>query len=270
MLAAPCYIFSDAHLGAGAARDDRALAAFLRHLRGRAGSLLINGDLFDFWFEWRHVMPRGHVRVLGALAELRDAGLPVHMLGGNHDCWGGEILAGDVGIDFRLGALDTAVGGWRAHVEHGDGLRLVEDRAYRRLRSVLRNRLAIGAFRWLHPDWASRLATGSSDASRIHRARDGGAGLRAIAHERLAADARLELVVFGHSHVPTLDRAPGGGVYANPGAWLDSRRYLVVTPERIEMRQWQAPSADHTPDDSTEGELLDSLDRLTEKALPLP
>lgn len=267
MLAAPCYIFSDAHLGAGAADEDRALATFLHHLQGRAGSLLINGDLFDFWFEWRHVMPRGHVRVLGALAELRDSGLPTLMLGGNHDCWGGDILSKDVGIDFQLGTLEASLGGWRAHVEHGDGLRPVEDRAYRRLRTVLRNRLAIRAFRTLHPDWASRLASGSSDASRVHRARDGGAGLREIAQGILERDARLELVVFGHSHVSALERAPGGGVYANPGAWLDSRSYLVATPERIELRRWRVPGAGEA---SAEGELLDSLDRLAEKALPLP
>ena len=266
MLAAPCYIFSDAHLGAGAA-DDRALASFLRHLRGRAGSLLINGDLFDFWFEWRHVMPRGHFRVLGALAELRDAGLPVLMIGGNHDCWGGEILQRDVGIEYQLGALATSLGGWRAHIEHGDGLRPVEDRRYRRLRTVLRSPLAIRAFRWLHPDWSSRVATGSSDASRVHRARDGGAGLRSVALEMLDADAQLELVLFGHSHVPALERAPGGGVYANPGAWLDTRTYLVTTPERIELRRWRVEQAG---DGSAEGELLDSLDRRTEEALPLP
>ncbi len=267
MLDAPCYIFSDAHLGAGAADEDRALSSFLHHLRGRARSLLINGDLFDFWFEWRHVMPRGHVRVLGALAELRDAGLPVLMIGGNHDCWGGEILVDDVGIDYQLGTLDTSIGGWRAHVEHGDGLRPSEDRAYRRLRAVLRNRLAIRAFRWLHPDWGSRLASGSSDASRVHRARDGGDGLRAMALNLLSSEPRVELVVFGHSHVSALERAPGGGVYANPGAWLDSRRYLVVTPERIELRRWHPPADDAG---SAEGELLDSLDRPAEKALPLP
>lgn len=267
MLVAPCYLFSDAHLGAGPADDERALASFLRHLKGSAGSLMINGDLFDFWFEWRHVMPRGHFRVLGALADLRDAGLPVRMIGGNHDCWGGDILEQDVGLDYQLGPWDGALGGWQAHVEHGDGLRPVEDRAYRRLRSVLRNPLAIRAFRWLHPDRASRIASGSSGASRVHRARDGGAGLRSIALEMLSSRSELDLVVMGHSHVAALERAPGGGVYANPGAWMDSRTYLIVSPERIELRRWGTRS---TTDESAEGELLDSLDRRTEEALPLP
>ena len=267
MLAAPCYIFSDAHLGAGSADDERTLASFLRHLEARAGSLIINGDLFDFWFEWRHVMPRGHFRVLAAISELRDAGVPVHMIGGNHDCWGGEILEQDVGLHFQLGSWDGTVGGWRAHVEHGDGLRPLEDRAYRRLRSVLRNRLAIRAFRALHPDWASRLATGSSGASRVHRARDGGAGLRQVALELLASRSDLDLVVLGHSHVPALERAPLGGVYANPGAWMDSRTYLVVSAERIELRRWMRGAA---AGGSAEGELLDSLDRAAKEALPLP
>jgi UDP-2,3-diacylglucosamine hydrolase len=260
-LPAPCYIVSDAHLGAAPANLERVLVSFLRHLPGRAGSLLINGDLFDFWFEWRRVMPRGHFRTLSALAELREAGMPVLMIGGNHDCWGGEILTHDVGIDFHLGPWDGELGGWRSHVEHGDGLRLVEDRAYRRLRWVLRHPVAIRAFRWLHPDWSSRLASGSSGASRVHRARDGGSGLRRVALEHLARHPDTELVVFGHSHIPLLARAGTGGVYANPGAWLDAPTYLVVHPERVELRQWK---------ESAEGDLLDALDRRAQESLPVP
>lgn len=261
MLEAPCYVFSDAHLGAAAPALERAVVSFLRHLPGRAGSLLINGDLFDFWFEWRHVIPRGHFRVLSALAELRDAGLPVLMIGGNHDCWGGEVLTSDVGIAFHLGAWAGEIAGWRAYVEHGDGLRAVEDRAYRRLRRVLRNRWAIRAFRSLHPDWSSRLATGSSQASRTHRARDGGEGLRRVALALLEARPDTELVIFGHSHIPVLARASTGGVYANAGAWLDEPTYLVVHPERVELRRWGG---------SAEGDLLDVVDRRTQEALPLP
>ena len=138
-------MISDVHLGHAPASVERALLAYLRSLPGRAGSLLINGDLFEFWFEWKTVVPRSGVRVLGALMDLRDAGMPMTMIAGNHDCWGGDVLR-DAGVDFMFGPLDGNVGGWRAHVEHGDGLRDREDRGYRLLRRVLRNRLAIRAF----------------------------------------------------------------------------------------------------------------------------
>jgi UDP-2,3-diacylglucosamine hydrolase len=261
MLPSPCYIFSDAHLGVASAELERQVVAFLRYLPGRAGSLLINGDLFEFWFEWRHVMPRGHFRVLSALADLRDAGVPVLMIGGNHDCWGGDILTHEVGIDYRLAAWSGEMAGWRTYVEHGDGLREREDRRYRQLRRVLRHPWAIRAFRWIHPDWSSRLALGSSDVSRTYAPRDGGEGLRRVALERLESDPSLELVVYGHSHVSALERARTGGIYANPGAWMNAPTFLVVRPERIELRRW---------DGSAEGEPLHVLDRRAQEALPLP
>jgi UDP-2,3-diacylglucosamine hydrolase len=260
MLDAPCYVLSDVHLGAAPADVERTLVAFLRTLPGRARSLLINGDLFDFWFEWRSVIPRHHFRTLAALADLHDAGVELLMLAGNHDGWGGDVLTRDVGVRYEMGPWRGTLGGWRAHVEHGDGLRPVEDRKYRALRAVLRNRLAIGAFRLLHPDVGSRIARGSSHASREHRVfGDAVDGLRAVAFERLASEPETELVLFGHSHAPRLERAPGGGVYANAGSWLGEPTYLVVTPERIELRRY---------DGSADGERLDVVDRLAEKALP--
>ena len=117
------------------------------------------------------------------------------------------------------------------------------------------------AFRWLHPDWGTRLARGSSTASRTYRARDAGAGLRSVAHATLEADPALDLLVFGHSHVPALERTPRGSVYANAGSWLDAPTYLVVTPERIELRSWN---------DSAEGHRLDAIDRRPKKALAHP
>jgi UDP-2,3-diacylglucosamine hydrolase len=258
VLPSPCYIFSDTHLGHAPAQVEHDLRAFLRTLPGRAGSLVINGDLFEFWFEWRHVMPRAAFRVLAALADLRDAGIPVLMIAGNHDCWGGEILRRDVGIDYHVGNWRGTVAGWRASIEHGDGLRDREDRRYRMLRSVLRNPLAIRGFRWIHPDIAAPLAGGSSHASRSYASRDGGRGLRAVAERRLAAEPETELLVFAHSHVPALERMPSGGVYANAGSWLEAPTYLRVTAERVELRRW---------DGSAEGVALDAVDRATEKAL---
>jgi UDP-2,3-diacylglucosamine hydrolase len=258
MLAAPCYIISDVHLGHASADVERSLLAFLRSLPGRAGSLLINGDLFEFWFEWRTVVPRSGVRVLAALMDLRDAGVPMTMIAGNHDCWGGDVLR-DAGVDFQIGGWKGVLGGWRARVEHGDGLRQREDRGYRALRRVLRNPLAIRAFRVLHPDLATRLAMGSAHTSRTYQPRDAGRGLRAVAAGALAADPALELLIFGHSHVAALERMPSGNVYANAGSWLDAPTYLVATAERIALREWRG---------SAEGPDLHVLDRVAEKALP--
>jgi UDP-2,3-diacylglucosamine hydrolase len=258
VLPAPCHIVSDVHLGAAPATVESQLLGFLRALRTAGGSLVINGDLFDFWFEWKSVVPRTGVRVIAALAELREAGMPVLWLAGNHDCWGGDVLRDDYGIEYRLDPWEGTLAGWRARVDHGDGLRPKEDRGYRALRRVIRHPWAIRAFRALHPDLGSRLATGSSHASRTYMPGDGDAGLRGIAHAELARRADLELLVYGHSHVRRLERVASGGVYANPGTWMEAPTYLRVTPERIELRRW---------DGSAEGERLDVVDRLAEKAL---
>ena len=259
VLPAPTYVISDSHLGFAKPAVERSLIRFIRHLAGRAGSLVINGDLFEFWFEWRHVMPRRAFRVLAALADLKDSGVPILMVAGNHDCWGGDLLQRDVGIDYQLDAWDGLLGGWRARVEHGDGLREREDRKYRALRTVLRNPLAIRAFRWIHPDIGSALANRSSNTSRTYVARDGGAGLRLIAEQRLRANSQLELLIFGHSHVADLRRV-GNGVYANAGSWLDQPTFLKITPGRVELQRWS--------DESGEGVHVDALDRVSEKALP--
>ena len=258
MLIPPCCVISDAHIGHAPESVERALLAFLRGLPGRIGSLLINGDLFEFWFEWRSVVPRSGVRVLAALMDLRDAGVPMTMLAGNHDCWGGDVLR-EAGVEFQFGPLEGDIGGWRARVEHGDGLREREDRGYRMLRRVLRNRVAIRAFGGiLHPDFASRLAMGSSQTSRSYAPRDEGRGLRSVAEGVLAADRSLELVVYGHSHVAALERLPRGGVYANAGSWLDAPTYLLLTPGQISLRRF---------DGSAEGVDLHTLERIAKEPL---
>ena len=255
---APCYLLSDVHLGVASRDVERTLLAFLRHLPGRASSLIINGDLFDFWFEWRTVIPRVGYRVLAALTDLAEGGLDVTWIAGNHDGWGGAMLREEVGVTYRGGALDGAVGGWRARVEHGDGLRGREDRGYRALRSVIRHPLSVRAFRLLHPDVGSRLASGSSHASRTYQPADDGAGLRRVAYAALAAQPALELLVYGHSHVATLERSPTGGVYANAGSWLDAPTYLRIDERAIALCRY---------DGSPEGDRLHVIDRAAEEPL---
>lgn len=261
MLPTPCYLVSDVHLGVAPSETEAAFIRFLRHLEGRAASLVINGDLFDFWFEWRTVIPRRSFRVLAELSRLRESGLPVLWLAGNHDCWGGQVLREDVGVDFREGPWEGRIGQWYTWIEHGDGLRDVEDRAYRRLRRILRHRWSIRAFRWLHPDVGSRVATGSSHASRQHRPGDGGRGLHRVAGDLLRTRPELDLVVFGHSHAPSLSRTTTGGIYANPGSWLDDPRYLVIDDRRVSVHRWT---------NSAEDDALDALDRRAEESLTQP
>jgi UDP-2,3-diacylglucosamine hydrolase len=246
VLTAPCYVISDAHLGFAPDGVERNVISFLRHVSRQGGSLVVNGDLFEFWFEWTSVIPRRGFRALAALADVVDAGVPVLMIAGNHDCWGGDVLRKDVGVDYRFGPWTGDVAGWRTRIEHGDGLRPVEDKKYRMIRPILRSPLAIKSFRHLHPDLATRLATGSSHASRTYSARDGGRGLFDAAARVAKAEPALELLVFGHSHVSTLERLPGGAAYGNPGSWLDAPTFLRVTNESIALRRWDgsAESAD--------------------------
>ncbi|HLA90720.1 MAG TPA: UDP-2,3-diacylglucosamine diphosphatase [Gemmatimonadaceae bacterium] len=235
MPGAPSFLLSDAHLGPAPEEVERSLLALLARARAEAKSVVLNGDVFDFWFEWRHVMPRTGFRVLAALAGLRQAGVEVLWIAGNHDCWGGDVLRREVGVTYHEGPWRGELAGWRTLIEHGDGLREKEDAPYRALRAVLRNRVAIRLFRALHPDLATRIALGSSHTSRNWRPKDGGEGLRRVALERLRAEPALDLYVFGHSHARTAGRAESGAVYANPGAWLDEPTFLRITPERVEV-----------------------------------
>ena len=247
----------DAHLGVGSVASERALLAWLRQAGTTAKSVVIMGDLFDFWFAWKHAMPRHGFRVLAAIAELTDAGIPVVWIGGNHDCWRGDVLHAETGAHYTLVPWHGHIGAWRSELAHGDGLREKEDAPYRRLRTVLRNPLAIRAFGWLHPNWASALAMSSSKTSRHLRARDAGLALLAVGTARLRASNGPDLVVHGHTHVPHLERA-GSGVYANAGAWYIDQQYLRLDDDHIARLQWTA---------SSEGRVLDTIERHAEKAL---
>jgi UDP-2,3-diacylglucosamine hydrolase len=247
-LAAPCFVFSDAHVGVkgkngkdgtsgtwgdGQYDPERGILALMELARREAKSVVINGDLFDFWFEWRSVMPRVGFRALAAIAAAAESGVRVVWIAGNHDCWGGDVLR-EAGVEYHVGPWRGRIGGWETLIEHGDGLRDREDAGYRVLRSVLRNPLAIWAFRHLlHPDWASALARGTSHTSRGMRPRDGGEGLAQVALQRLSADHSLDLYVFGHTHASAMESAPGGGVYANPGAWMDGPGFLRIGDDAI-------------------------------------
>ena len=237
MIESPCLVFSDAHIGASPPDVEASLLTLLRRARTEARAVVINGDLFEFWFEWAQVMPRGTARVLSALADLRDDGVRVLWVAGNHDCWGGDILRSDFGVTYVVGPWRGEIAGWQTMIEHGDGLRERGDGPYRAMRAVFRSPFVIGLFKLLPPDVAIRLALVFSHTSRNKRPKDGGAALREVALKRLSDDPTLDLYVFGHTHARLMERAPGGGVLANPGAWLDEPTYLRIVEGEIEIRR---------------------------------
>jgi len=158
------------------------------------------------------------------------------------------------GATYTLEPWRDDIGAWPTLLVHGDGLRTREDAPYRRLRTVLRHPLAIRAFRWLHPDLATRIALASSDTSRHRRAGDEGRGLLAIATAALSAPDGPRLVIHGHSHVPTLQRA-GRGWYANAGAWYLDQQFLRIDDATITRAVWTG---------SGDGDVLDVGERVND------
>lgn len=236
------YIVSDTHLGAVPEATERAFIKFLRAIAPDARSLLINGDLFDFWFEWGDVIPSRHYRVLAELADIVDTGVPVTMVGGNHDAWGGRFLREQVGIALHDGVIKLEYGGRPALVAHGDGLGK-GDIKYRMLKKVLRSRAAVLGFRVLHPEIGMRIAQGvsSTDEKRDH---DHSSETRAEflehwAREQFAQDASLGWVICGHSHVPALQEMAPGRFYINSGDWVRHRTYVTIDENgRAEMKEY--------------------------------
>jgi UDP-2,3-diacylglucosamine hydrolase len=228
----PDVIVSDLHLGAVPADTERNFVRFLERIGSDAASLLIAGDLFDFWFEYRTVVPGEHFRVLAALAALVDAGVAVTLAGGNHDAWGGAFLRDEVGITFHDRPFHTTLAGAATLVAHGDGLGSGDFR-YRALKAIVRSPLTIGVFRWIHPDLGMRMAravsrteTRDADASMQGRA----TFLRQWALAQFAADTALRYVVCGHSHIPEIVAAGDGRYYLNAGDWIRHYTYITLAP----------------------------------------
>lgn len=238
-------VASDAHLGAVPPDRERRFLAFLAAVPDRADELVLAGDVFDFWFEWRHAVQGEHFAVLRRLAEVVDAGVRVRMVAGNHDAWGGAFLEDRIGVELVEGPVVTEVGGRRTYLAHGDGL-AGGDWGYRLLKRVTRSRPARVLFRLLHPDLAVPLVRRVSGTGEEVSAEDLTAGARgrarvlsAHADELLRDRPDVELVVLGHAHRPELREVEPGRHYLNAGDWIRSFTYGVVSPEGVELRRWE-------------------------------
>jgi UDP-2,3-diacylglucosamine hydrolase len=237
----PVYFISDVHLGLGPrdverVKEDRLLALFDSVLPS-ADELYIVGDLFDFWFEYRNVIPKGFHRTLAALQAFTDRGIPVRYLAGNHDCWMDDFFSTELGIETHLTPFETTIQGQRVYLHHGDGL-ATNDLGYKLIKPVLRNRAAIWCYRWLHPDLGIPLARGSSRTSRAYTSqKDFGeeAGLMNFARERIREG--VNVVVMGHRHKPSFHQIDGG-TYVNLGDWISYSTYAIMDHGAIQLATW--------------------------------
>lgn len=238
--ASRCLVVADAHLGQVPESVARAFHTFLDTVPQPGDELVVNGDLFDFWFEYGTVVPRRHLPTVMKLAGLVQRGIPVTFLGGNHDRWGGDFLRRDMGIGYHSGAAELVLAGRRALVVHGDGL-TEQHWSGALLHWLLRQPVTIALFRLLHPAigfWiadrlSGTLADSTKDKTVLDRAE---AAQAAYARALLGQRTDLSLVVMAHTHRPRLEHVSNGRAYLNPGAFLDGGRYAVITPESVELK----------------------------------
>ncbi|MEP7028811.1 MAG: UDP-2,3-diacylglucosamine diphosphatase [Candidatus Eisenbacteria bacterium] len=237
---------SDVHLGAGGPADDAARAARLlafldRHGR-KARRLFVLGDLFDFWFDYRHAIPKAHLRVAARLGALVDAGVEVTFFGGNHDFWAGPFLAETFGLTSYDQPATLTIDGRGVALMHGDGLAR-GDSGYKALKGLLRNRWTIGAYRALHPDlgipfalWVSRVSRHSRDESAVDREWL----YRQLALPRYAEGA--DAAITGHYHHPTHFRREGRD-FLVLGDWVMHSTFASLADGRFALWAWDGATA---------------------------
>ncbi len=234
-------ILADAHLGAAPAEDEAAMLRFLDTVPREGDTLLLAGDIFDFWFSYRRLIPRRNFRGTAALTTLARR-IPVAMIGGNHDRWGDSFWQGDAGISFAPHRLEVTVGSTRVLAIHGDGLH--EERPGAAwMHKATSSRFVIGLFRRLHPDmgfWIADKLGHNLDYGVTHPEAVAAAADRqqrwAVA--QLQADATLGAIVMGHTHREAVVEVGQGQWYINPGAWLDGHRYATLDEHGAQLHRF--------------------------------
>ena len=235
------FFISDIHLGLGPReverkKEDR-LLSFLRASMAEAQALFILGDLFDFWFEYRTVIPRGYHRTFCAIEEWTSAGIPVHYLVGNHDCWMLDFFPKELGVRTYAAPFDVVVDGVKIHLHHGDGL-ADNDFGYRLIKPVLRNRLSTALYRWLHPDIGVWIARRSSRSSReFTSTKSYGEETGMVRYAQKIIRDGTDVVVMGHRHRPQVKQLDGG-IYVNLGDWITYNSYGRLQDGDMTLLTW--------------------------------
>ncbi len=230
------YFLSDSHLGVPSYFEslarEKLLVRWLDQVKQDALAIYLLGDIFDFWFEYRKVVPKGYVRLLGKLAELSDAGIPVHYFTGNHDMWAFGYLEQEAGLTIHRAPVDAEIMGKRFHIGHGDGLG-PGDKGYKLMKSIFACAFCQRLFAALHPGLGIRLAEYFSKKSRIMSREKEEVFLGEdkewliLYAKEILKKQQVDFFIFGHRHLPvSLEIAPGVR-YINTGDWVTHYSYAV-------------------------------------------
>ena len=242
------YFLSDLHLGAaylGNQRErERMAAEFLRSIAKDAARLYLVGDILDYWFEYRTVVPRGHTRFFGALAELADSGVEVTWLIGNHDIWMFDYLRDELGIRVIDGSVTVDIDGKRFFISHGDGLGRLEP-GFRFIRSMFRNRVCQKLYAAIHPRWTVGFAYRWSASNRDYdpnrpprfdgELRD---NVKGWAKAYVAEHPETDFIVLGHHHVMVDEKVGEHCRLVILGDWIYNFSYAVFDGENLSLEQY--------------------------------
>jgi UDP-2,3-diacylglucosamine hydrolase len=242
------YFASDNHLGAPTAEESRPreakFVAWLEHVSKDAAAIFLLGDLFDFWFEYKHVVPKGFVRTLGKLAQLRDRSIPVYFFVGNHDLWMDDYFEKELDIPVFRKPKEFIFNDRKFLIGHGDGLG-PGDKGYKRMKKVFTNPLSKWLYRWLHPDLGVPLAQYFSVKN---KAISGEEDVQFLGEEkewliqycrRKLETQHYDYFIFGHRHLPLDISLQEDATYMNLGDWINFYTYGVFDGKELQLKEWK-------------------------------
>lgn len=241
------YFASDFHLGNSSAKFNRLrekkIVRWLNHISKDAEEIYLLGDIFDFWFEYKHVVPKGFVRFLGTLAHLTDSGIRIHLFCGNHDLWLRDYFQNELGIIVHKQREKLTLYGKTFMLGHGDGLD-PKDKKYKFINSIFKNKFCISAFATLHPRWAIAMAQKWSRSSRAsHSEKDMiDLGEKEPIYQfclKTLETQNIDFFVFGHRHLVCNKKIKDKTRYINLGYWNIYGHYAVWDGKNLELKKFE-------------------------------
>ncbi|HKJ79244.1 MAG TPA: UDP-2,3-diacylglucosamine diphosphatase [Prolixibacteraceae bacterium] len=241
------YFVSDVHLGAPAFKNNHErellFARWLDDIKPHAGALYLMGDIFDFWYEYNKVVPRGFTRILGRIAGFSDDGIPVHFFTGNHDLWVFDYIPQETGATLHRNELITEISGKKFFLAHGDGID-PDDKGYHFLKKIFTNKGLQWAFSRLHPNLALMLAHKWSKSSRLSKIdfqdefEVNNEGMYKFAENILQKES-IDYFIFGHRHLMLDTEIGASGRFILLGDWIKNFSFGVFDGEKFELKQYK-------------------------------